>query len=217
LKRHLGSISNQHHSHSVKYAVSCQQLSYVNHTDEKDSTPYPSNLLRNIARLGNTHPVIQYILTLDIDIFPAPDLFHHLITFYTKSSPTNEHFNRTLYVIPVFEIHTDIIKRSIPLPQNKHELILLWDEKRIQPFQNDVCPSCQSLTNYQAWKQETKSDAILPLFRPHYSQPWKPYFIGPKHIPMYDPRFKAHAHARISQVTSLLDHFDFEFECRIML
>jgi hypothetical protein len=198
-KLNLGSISNQHHSHSVKYAVSCQQLTYINHTDETDSTPYPSNLLRNIARLGLTHPSVQYILNLDIDIFTAPDLFHHLVSFYTKSK-TSEIFNRTLYVIPVFEIHQDTIKRSIPLPQNKRELILLWNDKQIQPFQSDVCSPCQFLTNYPAWKQETKNDEIQPIFRPHYSQPWKPYYIGPTHVPMFDPRFKTHAHARISQV-----------------
>ncbi len=204
-KAYKSSISNQHHSHSVKYAVSCQQITYINHTDETDSTPYPSNLLRNTARNGLTLPSIQYVLTLDIDMFPSPDLFHHLVSFYTKTSPTNELFNRTLYVIPAFEIHIDTIKHSIPLPQNKRELILLWDEKQIQPFQNDVCSSCQFLTNYQAWKEERKSEQILPIFRPHYSQPWKPYYIGPKNVPAYDPRFKSHAHARISQVRMI--HF----------
>ncbi len=197
---HVGSISNQHNSHSVKYAVSCQQLTYINHTDETDSTPYPSNLLRNTARNSLTLPSVQYILTLDIDIFPSPDLFHHLVAFYTKKSPKTELFNRTLYVIPAFEIHINTIKNSILLPQNKRELILLWNDQQIQPFQADICPTCQFLTNYQAWKQETKSDEILPIFRPHYSQPWKPYYIGPKDLPLYDPRFKAHAHARISQV-----------------
>jgi hypothetical protein len=199
-KLNLGSISNQHNSHSVKYAVNCQQLIYTDHTDDKDSTPYPSNLLRNTARIGLTLSSIQYILTLDIDIYPSPDLFHHLVSFYTKKGKTNEIFNRTLYVIPAFEIHTDTIKRSIPLPQNKRELILLWNDNLIQPFQNDICSPCQFLTNYQAWKQETQNDEILPIFRPHYSQPWKPYYIGPRYIPMFDPRFKSHAHARVSQV-----------------
>ncbi len=195
----LGSISNQHNTHSVKYAVSCQQLTYINHTDETDSTLYPSNLLRNIARLNTTPSTVQYILTLDIDIFPAPDLFHHLVSFYTQIT-TTEDFNRTLYVIPAFEIHLDTVKRSVPLPQNKRELILLWNDNQLQPFEGDVCPTCQFLTNYQAWKQEASDDKIVPLFRPHYSQPWQPYYIGPKHVPIYDQRFKSHAHARISQV-----------------
>ncbi|CAF3596094.1 unnamed protein product [Adineta steineri] len=198
-KAYKSSISNQHNTHSVKYAVSCQQLTYVNHTDDKDSTPYPSNLLRNIARIGDTLPSIEYILSLDIDIYPSPDLFHHLISFYTKKTSDKENFKRTLYVIPAFEIHTDTIKRSIPLPQNKRELILLWNDNQIQPFQSDICTTCQFLTNYQAWKQETRNDEILPIFRPHYSQPWKPYYVGPKDVPIYDPRFKAHGHARISQ------------------
>ncbi|CAF2912774.1 unnamed protein product [Rotaria sp. Silwood2] len=198
-KAYKSSISNQHNSHSVKYAVNCQHITYANHTDETDSTPYPSNLLRNIARIGNTVPSVKYILTLDIDVFPSADLFHHLVSFYTKKTNINEILNRTLYVIPAFEIHTDTIKRSIALPQNKRELILLWNDEQIQPFQKDICLSCQSLTNYNAWKEETKSDEILPIFRPHYSQPWKPFYIGPKDVPMFDSRFKAHAHARISQ------------------
>jgi hypothetical protein len=197
---HLGSISNQHNSHSVKYAVNCQHISYVNHTDETDSTPYPSNLLRNTARIGTTPSSVKYLLTLDIDMFPSSDLFHHLISFYTETSTTNELFSRTLYVIPAFEIHDDTIKRSIPFPQNKRELILLWNDKQIQPFQIDTCPSCQFLTNYQAWKEEINDDKIRPIFRPHYSQPWKPYYIGPKDVPMFDSRFKTHAHSRISQV-----------------
>ncbi|CAF0795016.1 unnamed protein product [Rotaria sordida] len=192
------SISNQHHTHSVKYAVSCQNLNYINHTDETDSTPYPSNLLRNIARLGTTPLTVQYILTLDIDIFPASDLFHHLVSFYTQTT-TTEQFNRTLYVIPAFEIHIDTVKHSAPLPQNKRELILLWNDNQLQPLQADVCPTCQFLTNYQAWKQEASDDKIIPIFRPHYSQPWQPYYIGPKDVPTFDPRFKSHAHARISQ------------------
>jgi len=195
------SVSNKHHSHSVKYAVSCQHLTYINHTDETDSTPYPSNLLRNIARLGIASPFTQYILSLDIDVFAAPDLFHHLIQFYTKKDDAlaNEQFNRTLYVIPAFEIHSETLKRAAPLPQNKRELKLLWDDKQLQPLQADVCPTCQFLTNYQAWRQDATGDHIVPLFRPFYSQPWQPFYVGPKDIPMYDPRFKAHAHARISQ------------------
>lgn len=205
-KAYKSSISNQHHSHSVKYAVSCQQITYINHTDETDSTPYPANLLRNTARNGLSLSSIQYILNLDIDIFPSPDLFHHLINFYTKSNANNEIFNRTLYVIPAFEIHTDTIQRGIALPQNKRELILLWNEKQIQPLQTDVCSSCQFLTNYQAWKEERKSDEVLPIFRPHYAQPWKPYYVAPKEVPVYDPRFKTHAHARISQVGRISSH-----------
>ncbi|CAF0799266.1 unnamed protein product [Rotaria sp. Silwood1] len=209
-KAYKSSISNQHNSHSVKYAVSCQHITYVNHTDETDSTPYPSNLLRNVARNGNILPSVKYILTLDIDIFPSADLFHHLVSFYTKKTNTNEIFNRTLYVIPAFEIHINTIKRSIALPQNKRELILLWNDEQIQPFQKDICSSCQFLTNYKAWKEETKSDEILPIFRPHYSQPWKPYYVGPIDVPMFDSRFKAHAHARISQCCeSFMAGYDF--------
>ncbi|CAF1583402.1 unnamed protein product [Rotaria magnacalcarata] len=192
------SISNQHHSHNIKYAVSCQHLTYINHTEETDSTPYPSNLLRNIARLGTTPSTVQYILTLDIDIFPVSDLFHHLVSFYTQIKLIEE-FNRTLYVIPAFEIHIDTVKRGTLLPQNKRELILLWNDNQLQPLQADVCPTCQFLTNYQAWKQEASEDKIVPLFRPHYSQPWQPYYIGPKDVPTFDARFKSHAHARISQ------------------
>ena len=195
----LGSISSQHHSHSVKYAVQCQQITFINHTDETDSTPYPSNLLRNIARAGMTLTNVKYVLSLDVDVFPSSDLFHHLVTFYMQS-PTEEVFNRTLYVIPTFEIHNEAIQRSLPVPQNKRELILLWSDKQVRPFETDICPSCQSATNYQAWREETKNDKIVPLFRPHYSQPWKPFYIGPREVPMFDPRFKAHAHARISQV-----------------
>jgi len=153
-------------------------------------------------------PTVQYILALDIDIFSAPDLFHHLVSFYTQTNPT-EQFNRTLYVIPAFEIHTDTVKRSAPLPQNKRELILLWNDNQLQPFQADVCPTCQFLTNYQAWKQEASDDKIVPLFRPHYAQPWQPYYIGPKDVPTFDPRFKAHAHARISQVRIRFNYFFF--------
>ena len=184
----------------MKYAVSCQQLTYSNHTDETDSTPYPSNLLRNTARLNTAPPTVQYMLMLDIDVIPAPDLFHHLVSFYTQTTNTDEDFNRTLYVIPSFEIHSNTIERSVPLPQNKRELILLWNDHQLQPFQADVCPTCQFLTNYQAWKQEGSDDKIVPLFRPHYAQPWQPYYIGPKYVPMFDPRFKSHAHDRISQV-----------------
>jgi hypothetical protein len=201
------SISNQHNSHSVKYAVSCQHLSYINHTDETDSTPYPSNLLRNTARLGTTPTSVQYILALDIDIYPAPDLFHHLVSFYSQTK-SNDEFLRTLYVIPVFEIHSDTIKRAVPLPQNKRELVLLWNDAQLQPFQADVCPTCQFLTNYQAWRQDASGDQIVALFRPFYSQPWQPYYVGPKDVPTFDARFKSHAHARISQVCSSNDLFE---------
>lgn len=172
---------------------------YTNHTDETDSTPYPSNLLRNAARLGITPTTVQYILNLDMTVFPGPDLFHHLVSFYTKPS-ADEQFNKTLYVIPAFEIHSDTVKRSAPLPQNKRELTLLWTDSQLQPYQAEVCPTCQFLTNYQAWRQDSSGDQVLPLFRPHYGQPWQPFYIGPIDVPLYDPRFKAHAHARISQV-----------------
>ncbi|UJR31121.1 hypothetical protein I4U23_018629 [Adineta vaga] len=197
-KAYERSISNQHNTHSVKYAVSCQFINYINHTDETDSTPYPSNLLRNVARLGTPLLTVQYILTLDIDVYPAPDLFHHLVAFYTQTK-TTEQFNRTLYVLPAFEIHLDAVKNSAPLPQNKNELILLWNDHQLQPYQAEVCPTCQFLTNYQAWKQEASNDKIVPLFRPHYGHPWQPFYVGPKDVPTYDPRFKAHAHARVSQ------------------
>jgi len=198
MKAYQSSITNHHNAHSVKYAVHCQQLTYTNHTDKSDSTPYPSNLLRNIARTGMTLSTIQYILPLDVNIFPSADLFHHLVTFYTQAD-TEELFNQTLYVIPTFEIHGETVKKDVPIPQNKRELLLLWNDKQVQPFENDVCPECQSATNYDAWRQETKNDRISPLFRPHYAQPWKPFYIGPKLIPTFDSRFKAHGHARISQ------------------
>jgi hypothetical protein len=98
------------------------------------------------------------------------------------------------------------IEHSVPLPQNKRELILLWNDNQLQPFQADVCSTCQFLTNYPAWKQEASDDKIVPLFRPHYSQPWQPYYIGPKDVPIFDPRFKSHAHARISQVRMILSN-----------
>jgi hypothetical protein len=150
---------------------------------------------------------------LDIDIYPAPDLFHHLVSFYIQTSSTTEDFNRTLYVIPSFEIHINNIERSIPLPQNKRELLLLWNENQVQPFQADVCPTCQFLTNYQAWKQEASDDKIVPLFRPHYSQPWQPYYIGPKYVPMFDPRFKSHGHDRISQVNQKTFSYSYNLVC----
>ena len=66
---------------------------------------------------------------------PAPDLISSFVSFYTQTKRT-EQFNRTLYVIPSFEIHIDTVKHSVPLPQNKRELTLLWNDKQIQPLSN---------------------------------------------------------------------------------
>lgn len=137
-----------------------------------------------------------------MDIIPSTDLFHHLITFYSQKK-TDEYFNNTLYVIPTFEIDIDTLRHSLPVPQNKRELTILWNDKQIQPYENQTCPSCQSLTNYVAWLEEKKDDHISVLYRPHYHLPWRPYFVGDKKMPFFDSRFKTHAHARISQVSSM--------------
>ena len=155
--------------------------------------------MRNVARSGISLATVQYILNLNIDVFPSSDLFHHMITFYTKSQ-SDESLNRTLFVIPTFELNNEMVQRSLPVPRNKRELTLLWSDKHIQAYESNTCSACQAATNYPAWIEENKDEKVSVLFRPYYNQPWRPFFCGPKAMPMFDARFKLHAHARISQV-----------------
>ena len=157
---------------------------------------YPNNLLRNVA--ARFLPT-DYMLVIDIDIIPSPNLFHSFIDFARRTSFASETGSldaQLVYVVPVFEV-----RHGVELPHDKKALLQLWGRGLIRPFYYELCWKCQNHTDYDTWKNLTLSKDLHAPYELLWKDPWEPFFIGPKHsLPRYDERFKQYGFNRISQV-----------------
>ncbi|KAK2170649.1 hypothetical protein LSH36_1g03000 [Paralvinella palmiformis] len=157
---------------------------------------YPNNLLRNVA--ARFLPT-DYLLVIDIDIIPSPNLFLSFVDFARRTSFATETGSldaQVVYVVPVFEL-----QRGVELPQDKSSLLQLWKQGLVRPFYYDLCWKCQRPTDYDTWRNLTSSADLHNQYEVVWKDPWEPFYIGSKYsLPRYDERFKQYGFNRISQV-----------------
>ena len=160
---------------------------------------YPNNLLRNTAVLASK---TDYVFVIDIDMIPSSDLsrlFTQFIQIFPALSKSNvpNHDENIVYVVPAFEI-----QGNITLPSNKNGLLLLWEAGFVRPFYYEMCWKCQKPTNFLLWKTFADPDLYV-AYEVKWIDPWEPFFIAPRTMPLFDERFQQYGFNRISQVCLL--------------
>lgn len=152
---------------------------------------YPNNLLRNVARGGTDS---SYILVIDIDMMPSVDLHRQFLAMVSNREPANDE----VFVLPAFEI-----RHARKMPGTKPELVQLYQVGEVRPFYEELCPRCQAPTNYSQWvNSHVRGTVALEVsYTLTWVDPWEPFYIGPRSVPLYDENFKQYGFNRISQVS----------------
>ena len=177
------------------------------------SVRYPGNLLRNVAMSTVS---TSHVFVLDIDMLPNADLYEGFMAFLQQPEPPpdlTDPDSKCVYVIPAFEIQP-----NLALPQDKSQLLSLWEQNKVRPFYADICEKCQRPTDYNRWRglqgsTEVKdgSSKVKVAYTLEWKDPWEPFFIAPRSVPLYDERFKQYGFNRISQVRRVLYLFNVGF------
>ncbi|XP_023696082.1 beta-1,4-glucuronyltransferase 1 [Paramormyrops kingsleyae] len=154
---------------------------------------YPNNLLRNVARGGTE---AAYILVIDIDMVPSADLHQQFAGMLDRREPVPDE----VFVLPAFEI-----RHTRKIPASKSELVQLYQVGEVRPFYEELCPRCQAPTNYSLWVNLNgpvpgQLDVAYTL---NWVDPWEPFYIGPRAVPLYDESFRQYGFNRISQACEL--------------
>jgi len=160
---------------------------------------YPNNLLRNMA-LNNART--EYVMVVDVDMLPSTNLHENFVNFAIQHSLKADNSvldHKTVLVVPAFEI-----QNSVPIPQDKSKLLELWNQRLVRPFYQELCWKCQRHTEYESWRNLTVSTFEVG-YEVGWKDPWEPFYIAARSVPLYDERFKQYGFNRISQVCEL--HF----------
>ncbi|XP_061816530.2 beta-1,4-glucuronyltransferase 1 [Nerophis lumbriciformis] len=154
---------------------------------------YPNNLLRNVARGGAES---SYILVMDMDMMPSADLHRDFLAMVERREPVPNQ----VFVLPAFEI-----RHARKIPATKAELVQLYQVGEVRPFYEELCTRCQAPTNYSRWVNGhvRGSDALEVAYTLTWTDPWEPFYIGPRGVPLYDESFKQYGFNRISQACEL--------------
>ncbi|CAB1351496.1 unnamed protein product, partial [Coregonus sp. 'balchen'] len=140
---------------------------------------YPNNLLRNVAS-----GVVEanYILVIDIDMAPSADLHQQFLALVMRREPATDE-----------------------MPATKSKLVQLYQVGEVRPFYEELCPRCQAPTNYSQWVNR-HSQGLGPLDKAYtlsWVDPWEPFYIGPRTVPLYEESFRQYGFNRITQACEL--------------
>ncbi len=163
---------------------------------------YPNNLLRNVA---SSHSRTEYVFVIDIDMLPSSNLhsaFTHFAEKHLSGKSRHVSGDRTVFVVPAFELQS-----GLSVPEDKKTLLDLWKRREVRPFYYEMCWRCQKPTDFEGWRNLSRSAGLSIGYEVEWKDPWEPFYIGPRSVPRYDERFKQYGFNRISQVQSVFDIF----------
>lgn len=183
--------------------ISCDNIrrthrSNLNMTDALNyaaMAKYPNNLLRNVAKYGAR---TAYVFVIDIDMLPNTGLDTSFIKFLKQITLERVLDNRTVYVVPSFEIDTDAA-----IPKQKDKLLEIWQRGLVRPFYYELCWKCQRFTEYDRWRNLKHDSELQVSYDVKWQDPWEPFYIAPRNVPVFDERFKQYGFNRISQACEL--------------
>lgn len=155
-----------------------------------DNVIFPINLARNQARsLAKT----KYIMSLDIELYPTPDLSAKFIEFIGRIE--NRRSENQVYLLPLFELDASVVN----LPNNKTELYNLHKQGKAiwfhQLYRNRTSPigtknRSFNIKDQDDWFEHESINEQLNIFRnqkhPKRSNDWEPFFIGTISEPEFD-------------------------------
>ena len=156
------------------------------------ASKYPNNLLRNVARHAAR---TVYVFVIDIDMLPNVGLHKNYTHFLKQTTLERALENKTVHVIPSFEINTDTA-----IPKQKHELLEMWRKELLRPFYYELCWKCQRYTAYDRWQNLKRESELRISYEIEWHDPWEPFYIAPRTVPVFDERFKQYGFNRVSQV-----------------
>lgn len=164
---------------------------------DRNSSPYPNNLLRNVAR---RNALTEFMFVVDVDTVPNEGLHQDFMKFAEgqRLFSDSKKDDKTVYVVPAFEAKDDI-----EIPKDKAALLQLIDTMQVRPFYFELCWKCQKHTDYDAWQREPITPQLNVVFEVLWKDPWEPFYIARNTGPLYDERFKQYGFNRISQVCEL--------------
>lgn len=161
---------------------------------------YPVNLLRNVAR---RHSMTEFIFVVDIDLIPSLNFRSQFLNFASENKLFHEsNFGqRTVYVVPTYEMSDELIKEK--LPTDKNSLLESIYRKESRPFYVEVCWKCHKHTDYKSWEEAPTIQSVEVVYEVSWKDPWEPFYVSRANVPLYDERFKQYGFNRISQVYEL--------------
>merc|ERR1712157_616292 len=116
-----------------------------------NSIMYPHNLMRNVARQG---VLTEFVISIDLGMIPSPNLRRSFVKFAAKNSifmsnqtaqsSILQKSKRSIYVIPIFEIRSEIEPFT-----SKAALVSAVENKNARPFMSETCWFCQKATDYE--------------------------------------------------------------------
>ncbi|GFO27908.1 N-acetyllactosaminide beta-1,3-n-acetylglucosaminyltransferase [Plakobranchus ocellatus] len=188
------------------FAINYVQTPYVFVTD---ADMIPSEGLRTkFQRFMSSFSLVPPSLSKSPSLFLAKDTNEAKRNMLIEKL-THGKDNLLAFVVPAFELDT-----SARVPSKKSELLEFWDKGQVRPFYWDVCSRCQEDTNYDRWRTLVSSDIghehdsqstseVAIGYTVDYKDPWEPFYIASKSLPLYDERFKQYGFNRISQVCEM--------------
>ncbi|XP_069116859.1 beta-1,4-glucuronyltransferase 1-like [Argopecten irradians] len=160
---------------------------------------YPHNILRNFAIKGGNTP---YVFVVDIDMIPSSNLLQEFQAFIKRRKQSldmrssNDH--KVAFVVPSYEV-----RESIKIPETKEILLTEIKSGNVRPFYAEACERCQKQTVYSEWEKLVDVKFLDVGYSVDWKDPWEPFFITDRELPLYDERFKQYGFNRISQVCEM--------------
>lgn len=178
---------------------SCQlriALLYEAVANERASTLYPVNTLRNVARLlADT----EAMANIDVDMLPSVSLSTDLSNAGNAKLYVDRCKEKQVYVIPAFETlcggpsFADRISTM-----SKRELGPHIQDECLSQFRARVAPACHNATDFARWFSAESAYSI------QYQESFEPWVISDRmDTPWYDVRYKGYGKNKIVQVAHM--------------
>ena len=107
---------------------------------------YPVNVARMISRDSAS---TYFVFVADIELYPSPGLITKFLDMIKRKGAID---SRTVFVVPIFEI-----RKGLPMPKTKPELIQLIKNESVLPFHHNFCLECHQVPKYNDWLEASLS------------------------------------------------------------
>ena len=153
-----------------------------------DTTPYPINMLRNVAW---KHSRTDQLFLLDVDFVLNPGMREYVKGIFPKLRRIKG-LERSAYIVPAFG--SAGVKKW---PKNRQDLRRLINLGIVKPVHAAKLEAAHGATNYERWyKTKNPFQVLYELF-------FEPYVVVSKDMPMYDQRFSGYGHDKSSHIYEL--------------
>ena len=150
---------------------------------------YPVNYLRNVAMNFSS---TEAVLISDVDFLPMEGLDNRLKDWLSKENSLSSSYNRA-YIVPAFET----LRYRFSTPEDKSQLIQMWDDGLIDTFRHFEWPRGHSATNYTFWRES------YSIYRVQWDMDFEPYVLLPRKVALFDERFVGFGWNKVSFIIEL--------------